>query len=268
MNDIEIGISTASLFGLDYTENNLKKLKELGTKTCEVFLCTFYEYTKEFAKILQDNQGGLNVHSVHAMNTQFEPQLFNVYSRTVFDAQKILRDVCCVAKALNAKYLTFHGPTSLKHVKMVYDFDFLSKRLNEVIDICLEYGVTLQYENVHWCYSANTDYFNEMFKFIPNLNTCLDIKQARQSKIDYKEFLKVMKGHLTTVHVCDYDQNDNLKLPGHGVFNFKDLFRRLIDDGYNGPIMLEAYAKTYNSIDQLEYAFQFLKNELEIAKKG
>ena len=102
----------------------------------------------------------------------------------------------------------------------------------------------------------------ELHKYLPELKTCLDIKQAMQSGIDYKEYLKVDGNSLRTVHVCDYD-GDKLCLPGKGKFDFYEFFSRLQDAGYDGPIMVELYSRDYESFDEVEGCVDYLKNVLE-----
>ena len=47
---------------------------------------------------------------------------------------------------------------------------------------------------------------------------------------------------------------------GKGVFPFNKLIARLKEDGYQGPIIIEQYAKDYDSYDQVGDSVQYLNN--------
>ncbi|MBO5363507.1 MAG: sugar phosphate isomerase/epimerase, partial [Clostridia bacterium] len=89
-------------------------LENLGVKNAEVFLTSFCEYGYPFAELLAQRKGQVNVNSVHALNTQFEPQLFNDHPRTKADAYGWLEKVLASANALRAPHYTFHGTARIK----------------------------------------------------------------------------------------------------------------------------------------------------------
>ena len=81
---MDIGISTASLFGRYYNEDALPILESLGVKVCEVFLETYCEYTEGYARLLNTRKtSNLKIHSIHTLNTHFEPQLFSPCERKI-----------------------------------------------------------------------------------------------------------------------------------------------------------------------------------------
>ncbi|MBQ8343379.1 MAG: sugar phosphate isomerase/epimerase, partial [Clostridia bacterium] len=96
---MQTGISTASLFMRKNNEEALPLLNDLGVKTAEVFLTSFSEYGKAFGNLLAKVKGGLFVNSVHALNTEFEPQLFSAHPRVKGDAygwlDKVLESANC-----------------------------------------------------------------------------------------------------------------------------------------------------------------------------
>ena len=75
-----------------------------------------------------------------------------------------------------------------------------------------------------------------------------------------------MSGRLKTVHLCDYDDNGNLCLPGKGTFDFVELYRMLDGEGFDGACLMEVYTKSYKEERELSEAFEFLK-ECEIKRK-
>ena len=84
------GVSTSCLFLREMNEDALTVLNGLGVRATEIFLTTYSEYTEEFARLLLSRRGGLHVHSVHVLNTQFEPQLFGGHPRARPDAFRLL----------------------------------------------------------------------------------------------------------------------------------------------------------------------------------
>ena len=78
---VKFGISTASLFLRKNNEEALPLLNEWGIPYAEVFLTSFSEYNPRFASALAAGKGEVRVHSVHVLNTQFEPQLYAEHPR-------------------------------------------------------------------------------------------------------------------------------------------------------------------------------------------
>ena len=122
----------------------------------------------------------------------------------------------------------------------------------------------LAYENVHWCYYNYIGFFTELKKRCPDLCGTLDIKQARQSNVDYKEFLKEMGSSLKTVHISDVLEGGKMCLPTFGTFNFDEMFSLLADVGFDGAVLIEAYRKDFNEREEL---FTSLNNLKQIASK-
>ena len=265
--NMETGISTASFFPRLYTEDALARIAELGAKVSEVFFASRCEYTRDFGNVLLSRLAhaeDMRVHSVHALTNQFEPELYSLNDRAYGDAVSTFESVCKVAEQIGARNYTFHGATMLKKaVKYSFNYDLISERVNILCDLAEKYGVTLCYENVHWAYFCNPGFFNEIKDRCPKLGATLDVKQAMQSEISWKEYLASMKGRLKTVHLCDYDDNGNLCLPGRGTFDFVSLYCALAEAGFDGPCLMEVYTKSYKDESELKRAFEFLK-ECEI----
>ena len=62
------------------------------------------------------------------------------------------------------------------------------------------------------------------------------------------DFLECVKGRLVNVHLCDYDDMGQLCVPGREIRLFRELFVRLADIGYDGPLIMELYSKNYNTL--------------------
>ena len=100
---MKIGISTASLFGRFFTEDALKFLSDNRVETCEVFLESFCEYNKGFGELLNTLKGTTEVHSIHTLTTQFEPQLYSVNVRAQKDSFVLLDQTMQCAECFGAK---------------------------------------------------------------------------------------------------------------------------------------------------------------------
>ena len=264
---METGISTASFFPRLYTEDALTEIASIGAKVSEVFFASRCEYTDAFGDVLTERLAradGMRVHSVHALTNQFEPELYSLNDRAYGDAIATFESVCRVANKIGAKNYTFHGATMLKKaVRYSFNYDLISQRVNILCDLAEKYGVTLCYENVHWAYFCNPAFFSAIKDRCPKLGATLDIKQAMQSEISWRDYLDVMKGRLKTVHLCDYDDNGNLCLPGKGTFDFVSLYRALAEAGFDGSCLMEVYTRSYKDENELKAAFEYLK-ECEI----
>ena len=254
------GVSTASLFLRANTEDAMTVLEGMGVKTVEVFLGTFSEYGYPFANVLKEKKGNLNVNSVHDLNTQFEPQLFNMHPRAKADAYAWLGKVFDSANALNAPYYTFHGTARIKRASKSGandNFPHILCCFEEMCDFAQKRGVTLCLENVEWSTYNRPGVFSKISSAAPNLLGVLDIKQARISEYPYEEYVKEMGNKIAYAHVSDYGER-GMCLPGQGNFNFEELICRLKDVGFDGALIVEVYEKDYETPDQLKRSCEFL----------
>lgn len=258
---MKVGISTATFFTKLLTEDSFSVIQRCGGDTAEVFLTTFFEYEKEFGELLKERKGDFDVYSVHSLNTHFEPQLFNSAQRTYNDAEVIYRKVLEVGKIIGAKYYTFHGQARLKK-GTYFDPKYTGERFCKLCDIASEYDIKLCLENVHWATFNKPDFFERLKPYIHNLGTVLDIKQARQSDYDWREYINVMGDTLCNVHVSDV-KDGKICMVGKGEFPFKELISRLKDVGYDGPITIEQYANNYDYFGEVKESVEYLKNILE-----
>ncbi len=257
---MQTGISTASLFSRFNTENALKELNINGVQTAEVFLESYCEYNKKFGKLLKKNKGDVNVHSVHTLTTQFEPQLYSMNLRAQADSFKLLDRAMQAAEVLGAKYYTFHGGARFKKTPINIDFDRTASLTQKIIDVCSSHGVSLAYENVHWGYYNYIGFFSEIRKRTHGLKGTFDIKQARQSGIDYLEYVKEMGKDIVTAHISDVDENGKMCLPGRGVTDFNRVFSALNDVGFDGAILLEVYPSDFKELPELYQSLDYINS--------
>lgn len=255
---MQVGISTATFYTKLYTEQTFPVIKKCGAEVCEVFMNTYSEYEPEFGDIFVRESDGLKIYSVHALNTQFEPQLFNRVDRTRYDAEVILKKVLANAQKMGAHYYTFHATTRLKVTSKINVDDF-AYHITRIGDIAKQYNVQICLENVHWAAFNSPNFFRELKPKITNIGTVLDIKQARQSGFDWREYIDVMGNTIRNIHISDV-KNNQTALVGTGEFLFKELIARLRDVGYDGPLIIEQYPEDYDTYDQLKDAVEFIKS--------
>lgn len=251
------GISTAALFLRRNNEDALPLFNEWCIDCAEVFLTSFSEYEPEFSRMLASRKGNVRVHSVHVLNTQFEPQLYNAHPRVKADAYAWLDKVLKSANFLGADHYTFHGIARLKR-SFRDDFKRIGTLTQELYEYCAARGVALCYENVEWAYYNRPGVFRELKARCPRLSGVLDIKQARISGYGYAEYLSEMGGDIAHVHVSDIGTDGKMCLPGEGTFDFEELFRRLKGVGFDGPVLIENYNTDYGDLLQLKRSYEFL----------
>ncbi len=256
------GVSTATLFGRLYNEDAVPLLAEWKAGCAEVFLTSFSEYSRDFGKLLAERKGDLPVHSVHVLNTQFEPQLYSDHPRVREDAFLWLARAMEAAQELGAHFYTFHGLARLKRT-FRENVPRTAAKTREIAEFCARYGVTLSYENVEWAFIDRPEAFRALKKEYPALHGVLDVKQARISGYDWREYLKAMEGCLTHVHVSDVRADGGMCLPGRGTFDFDELFSRLRDAGFGGPVILENYGNDYGDFGEVKASLEFLAEKAE-----
>ena len=262
---MKVGVSTASLFLRKNNEDALPLLENLGIDTVEVFLTSFSEYGYPFADLLKQRKGSLTVNSVHDLNTEFEPQLFNAHPRVKADAYGWLEKVLQSANVLGAPYYTFHGTSRMKRAARSGENDNFPKMIegfSELLDFCLVHGVRLCLENVEWATYNRPGVFSILANALPNLYGVLDVKQARISGHPYETYLSEMGDRLAYAHVSDYDNAGKICLPGRGNFDFNTLVKRLKDVGFNGALLIEVYTGDYGAESELKQSCDFLREIL------
>lgn len=265
---MEIGVSTACLFGRSIVEDSLRTLKKLGTKRVEVYLNTFLEYQDDFIdqlnRIIEESE--LEVYSVHPHGIQYEPQLFSHYDRSQEDAFAIYRQVLKAASRLGANCMVFHGAMHFKPARkqMTLDFDWIGKTVDRAANLAEEYGVRLAYENVHWCWFHYPEYAKSMEERITTKNLWfnLDVKQAAQSGYPLEAYLKTMGDRIVNIHLCDYKKQQDGSvspcMPFHGEMPFFRLRQWIQETGYRGGMILEVYSENYGDPAELRQAREAL----------
>ncbi len=258
-------MSTACFFGRMLNEEALLKIGELGVKYAEVFFSAQMEYTDEFTGGLAATckEFGIKMVSVHALPTQFEPQLFSRHPRQYKEAMEVYKKVLRAAKALGAEKYVFHGPIHLKIArKPSVDMGFAADRATELAEIAKLCGVKLCYENVHWCWYNMPGFASELVARAQtdNLYFTLDMKQAAQSGFPVTDYIDDMGSRLAHVHLCDHrvDAERGIMpcLPFEGEADWAGMRAALSAAHFSGTMMLEVYSSNYKDFEMLKNCYE------------
>ena len=71
-------------------------------------------------------------------------------------------------------------------------------------------------------------------------------------------YIRDMEGCISHVHLSDVDEKGKICLPGRGVFDFEECFRRLKEAGFDGAALIEVYAGDYGDYAELRRACDYL----------
>ena len=70
-----------------------------------------------------------------------------------------------------------------------------------------------------------------------------------------------MNSDIATVHLSNVCDDGKMCLPSaKGAVDFRDLFSRLNDVGFNGGLIIEAYHGDYGDYDELFESLNYVKN--------
>lgn len=255
---MKTGISTASLFLKQETEDAFATIKQLGADCVEIFYQTFYEYRPEFSEKLADAAKEIEVSSVHVNTWHIENALFSRSRRIRGDGFYWLDQVMRSAQLLGCRAYTFHGKPQNDRPR---DIGEEAEYIRAASEFCARYGVKLCLENVAWCSYNKAGKFSELKNRIPDLAGVFDIKQAQRSGYPYKDYIEDMKGSISHVHLSDIDLNGHMCLPGKGTYKFAEIISRLKDAGFDGNILIEVYPENYSDISELKTSLNYL-NEI------
>ncbi len=263
---MQAGVSTASLFMRRDNEEALSLLNAFGVKCAEVFLTTFSQYDGEYAKRLAAVKGDIFVNSVHDLTSQFEPQLFSAHPLVKKDAYEMLSGVLETANILGTPYYSFHGTTRAKKASRIPENDNFPRLIEDfqtLSDFCQKRGVTLCLENVEWSTYNRPEVFSTIAREVPSLRGVLDIKQARLSGYPYQVYLKEMGEKIAYAHISDITAEGKMCLPGRGIFDFERLMKELVDVGFDGPLLIEAYEKDYGREEELKASYEYVEELID-----
>ncbi|MEG2361310.1 MAG: sugar phosphate isomerase/epimerase [Christensenella sp.] len=266
---MKTGMSTACFFCKMYNEKSVKKIASMGIRDIEVFFSAMSEYEKPFTdELVRSAKGeGARIRSVHALCTQFEPQLYSTHMRQYEEALDVFDRVTDAAARMGAETYVFHGAMNVKRAKTFHvNYEWCGERTTILAERAKKKGVKLAYETVHWCWYNAPGFARELLKHVEsdNLYFTLDIKQAAQSGYEIADYIDDMGARLAHIHVCDYIKDAEKGiipcLPFDGEMDWTGMKKKLKRMDYRGLLMLEVYPNDYASYDDL------LENYTKVAK--
>ncbi|MHB1315446.1 MAG: sugar phosphate isomerase/epimerase family protein [Christensenellales bacterium] len=256
---MRVGLSTASFFTKLDIKTSVETVAKMGYDLCEVFLGTYSEYKKEFILELKEQcvKHHVSIYSVHALGTQFEPQLFSPSEAQRQDAFRVFQMLVDASTVLGATGYVFHGGLNLKRtLSGKPNLERIAPIADQLATVCQDHGIAFMWENVHWCTYSYPEFAKELLQLCKsdNLYFTLDIKQAAQSGRTAVEYLPYMGSRLKNVHICDYTKNEGsiiTMLPFEGTFDFVELKQSLKEIDYDGPVFVEVYADNFKTVEEL-----------------
>lgn len=249
---MKIGLSSAVFYPDLLTEEAIGTISGLGFKCSELFLNSPYEYEESFVNrlVYEKEKYNMEINSVHAFSSSFEPYLFDAYERRRKDMFKLFKKVCKAAGKLGAVCYTFHGPR-------LQDINAINKKLiidiyNKLIYTALENNIVLAQENVSWCISSKLDFISLIKeKCDSNLFFTMDIKQAYRAGINPLDYIDIMGDKLINFHINDRDEKHSCLLPLDGKVDYSKIFHELQGIKYKGNIIIEVYRENFSCYEEL-----------------
>jgi len=256
---MKLGISTSAFYGRWETDESALAVSKLPVDCAEVFLQTASEYTREFGLQVRKNLAGIPCTSVHPLGTPFENQLISRSARQRRDARDVLRCVLDAAQELGAQMYVHHGRHTPRNEILPWNMQANAEMIAIIQQEASPRGIAVTWENVCWCQLTTPDRALEAKKLLPDVHFTLDIKQAMKSGCQPVDFVHAMGESLANVHICDWNREGKLCLPGEGEFDFAGFIRELSSIGYDGPVILEPYLALIHSDAALERSIQYMK---------
>lgn len=260
-----LGMSTAAFYGRWETEEAAEQIARLPFDCAEVFLQTFSEYEVSFAREVRARLGEMPCTSVHPMGSRFEIGMFSRSARQRRDTMDMFRRVLDASSALGAGTYVYHGRYNPREGTLAWNAQANVDALGPMIEEAAARGMTIGWENVSWCQLRDAQRVREARALLPQARFTLDIKQAMRSGEEPIRLARAMGDALCNVHVCDWNAQGKLCLPGEGTFNFDALFAALGETDYRGPVILEPYLELISSEAALLRSIAFLRGAMERA---
>ncbi len=132
-------------------------------------------------------------------------------------------------------------------------------------DIAKKYGGIIAVEDLpRTCLGRNSAEIKELISLNDDLRVCFDTNHLL--KEDNCDFVYAVGDKIITTHISDYDFVDEKHwLPGEGKINWNELYKALLDVGYNGPWLYELRFNADNILREKALDCEdFYKNAKEI----
>jgi sugar phosphate isomerase/epimerase len=92
----------------------------------------------------------------------------------------------------------------------------------------------------------------------PNIGACADIGHWANSGLDPVKCLKILDGHIISLHLKDVDQANNDVVPGKGIIDFAGIVKELKRQHFNGIIDVECEHNMDNNVQDVKAAVDYV----------
>ena len=249
------------------TELALENAAELGIRDFEVHLSTFSElndgYLKELNKILKHY--GARVHSLHPFYSMLESAMFfsDYNERRFADGVEIYKQFFHAAAKLGAKYLVFHGGSTIGKNRCRVSDDEYIERYNMLCECGRKFGVVLLHENVYTHKAQSVEFCRKLIEYLGDkAQFNFDNKQARRSGYTSIEFARALCGHICGIHISDCDSEHDCLLPGCGTEDFVAIKSALSGDDGEACWIIEVYDDAFRDREELRHSASYLRSVL------
>jgi len=116
------------------------------------------------------------------------------------------------------------------------------------------------------CIGRNSEEMLDLLSAHEDLRSCFDTNHLLSQEKPH-EYIRKIGDRIVTLHVSDYDFRDERHwLPGEGDIDWQELYKALLEIGYNGAWMYEVRLASPDSIvrEQKLTRFDFVTNAQEI----
>ena len=83
---------------------------------------------------------------------------------------------------------------------------------------------------------------------------------SRRCGLSAFEVISAMAGGIRHVHISDSNKSSDCIVPGRGELDYKLIFNKLMETGFDGDVIIELYRNNYNDISDLVKGCIFLQN--------
>lgn len=259
---MQLGMSTAAFYGRWETEEAAAHISQLPLDCAEVFLQSESENTKEFASIVKRNLGKTACTSVHPLGG-YENYMAGRPARQVRDAFNHFCRILEAGEVLGAKTFVYHGRNTPLLSPLPWNLKWNIEAITPMCEAAQRRGMVVGWENVCWCQLTTPELVLEAKAALPQVRFTLDIKQAMRAGCDPIAYVYAMGDQLCNVHVCDWQADGRLCLPGEGVFDFDAMMKALRDVQYDGPVIMEPYLALIESDEALARSIAFMRDKMK-----
>ena len=231
------------------TAEKLAEIKQAGIGHVEVVCNYFWRkapenevYTRAYRTKRLLDEAGLTVWSCHL---PFSRQLDISVSDPALREQNVvlMERMIRLCAIFHPKRLVLH-PSS-EPIAEEDRAERLQNSANSIGRLALaarEIGAVLCIENLpRTCLGRDSGEIMRLIENYPDVMICFDSNHLLQE--EHAHFFETVGSRIGTLHVSDYDRKDERHwLPGNGVIDWPDFYRRLRASGYKGVFMHEVRA--------------------------